>query len=184
MCAKPRDRCLAQTKPESNRPSRYGSPLSFMLRFMAWLLIFGVAYALFSLQCRPAMGFLTRGTAQLSGLLARLIAGTVTVRANTIEHAGFTVAVIDECSAVFEILIFVAAVLSIRVNWRRKFLGLVLGVPAIVALNVTRIFVLLLAGAYSASLYEFLHLYLWQATIIVSIAAIWWGWLRLTERYA
>ena len=45
--------------------------------------------------------------------------------------------------------------------------------------NVLRIILLLVVGAYSKPLFDFLHLYFWQATLTVIIATIWIGWLLL-----
>ena len=51
--------------------------------------------------------------------------------------------------------------------------------PAIYLFNILRIFVLLIVGSTSKRAFDFMHLYFWQATLILMIATVWVGWLML-----
>jgi len=79
----------------------------------------------------------------------------------------------------FEMLIYLAAVLSFSTTIRKKLLGIAMGLPAIFVFNLVRITILLVAGAGSMEVFNFMHLYLWQVTLIVMISTIWIGWLYL-----
>ena len=92
---------------------------------------------------------------------------------------GFAVEIIDECTGLLEIVIFMAAVLSFGTTIRKKALGLLLGIPAIYLFNVLRIIVLVLVGAYWPGAFDFMHTYFWQVTLILMIGSVWVGWLYL-----
>jgi archaeosortase B (VPXXXP-CTERM-specific) len=89
------------------------------------------------------------------------------------------VEIIDECTGLFEMLIYIAAVAAFSTSIRKRLLGMAIGIPAIFLFNLARIIFLLLAGAYSKSLFDFMHLYFWQATLIIMISSVWIGWLYL-----
>ena len=42
-----------------------------------------------------------------------------------------------------------------------------------------RIVALLLVGRYLPGLFEFFHLYFWQATLIAMIVSVLYGWIKL-----
>ncbi len=98
---------------------------------------------------------------------------------DTITYQGFSVRIIDECTGLFEMVIYLVAVGAVATSYRRKLLGVVIGLPIIYLFNVIRIWVLLLAGAWSYEVFDFLHLYLWQATLILIIGTVWISWLYL-----
>jgi exosortase H (IPTLxxWG-CTERM-specific) len=76
----------------------------------------------------------------------------------------------------------VAAVLAFPSRWQAKIPGLVVGAIAIQALNVVRIVSLFYLVQWSARAFEFAHLYLWQALIMIDVLVIWLLWLRWVTR--
>jgi exosortase H (IPTLxxWG-CTERM-specific) len=90
---------------------------------------------------------------------------------------GFSVTIIEECTGIYEGLILAAALLAYPTAWRHTLVGFALGMPLIYAMNVLRIAVLLVAGGYSQSWFDFMHLYFWQVTMIAMVAAAWLAWL-------
>ena len=55
--------------------------------------------------------------------------------------------------------------------------GLLLGCPLIYLFNVARIAGLIAVGRYWHEAFEFMHLYFWQATMIVMITSVWLLWI-------
>ncbi len=103
--------------------------------------------------------------------------------ADTVIHFGpFAVRIIGECTGLFEMAIYAACVLAFPTNWRKKSLGLLLGIPAIYAFNVLRILCLLIVGRYAISSFDFFHLYFWQGTLILMITSVWMLWVYLVVR--
>ena len=88
-----------------------------------------------------------------------------------------------ECTGIFEALIFLAAVLAYPTTWGKKFIGIGLGVPILYAFNVLRILVLLEVGCHWIALFDFMHLYFWQATLILMITSVWLLWILKVVRH-
>jgi archaeosortase B (VPXXXP-CTERM-specific) len=85
--------------------------------------------------------------------------------------------IIEECTGVYEVLIFAAAVLAFPTIWPKKWVGLGLGLPLLYFFNVLRIAVLILVGKYMPQYFDFMHLYFWQATLILMITSVWLLWI-------
>ncbi|MCP4685020.1 MAG: hypothetical protein GY867_06160 [bacterium] len=151
----------------------------FVLSFLTGLIVLGYLYAYLSVTYREQLVWLLELTALLSGGLASLFADGVTQIGDTITYQGFSVRVIDECTGLFEMVIYLVAVGAVRTSIRNKVLGLLIGLPVIFGFNVVRIWLLLVAGAWSFEVFDFLHLYLWQATLILLIGSVWISWLYL-----
>ena len=95
----------------------------------------------------------------------------------------FGVTIVDECTGIFEILIYTAAVLAFPTTWRLRCLGLALGAPLIYAFNVARITLLIVIGYLLPGVFDFMHVYFWQTTMVVMITAVWLLWvLRVVRR--
>ena len=60
---------------------------------------------------------------------------------------------------------------------RDKGIGILLGLPILYALNVLRILVLLVAGSQFPESFEFMHIYFWQATLVLMVSAVWLLWI-------
>ena len=95
---------------------------------------------------------------------------------------GFDVRIIEECTGIYEAIIFVAAVLAYPASPGKKAIGVALGLPLLYLFNVLRILVLLGVGRFCPGLFEFMHLYFWQATLVLGITALWLLWVRFVVR--
>jgi len=153
--------------------------LRFIVGFLLSLVAGGFLFAYFSSSYHGWMQWLMEFTAALSGSAVGLFTGDASYGGQICSFQGFTVKIIDECTGVMEMVIYTAAVVAYPTGWRNKLWGLLLGIPAIYVFNVVRIIFLLVVGAYSQAVFDFMHLYFWQATLIVIIATIWIGWLML-----
>ena len=177
MASKKNRKHAAQAKSGDTGRSRSLAPaLKFVLSFVGSLAVLGTVYAWITARYHDSFGAFMEFTATISGGVASLFAD-ITRSGRYLTCGGFSVEIIDECTGVLEMVIFLAAVVAFPTTWRKKLIGAALGVPLIYLFNVIRIIVLLFAGAYSNALFDFLHLYFWQGTLIIIIAAAWIGWL-------
>ena len=76
-----------------------------------------------------------------------------------VVFGGFSVQIIEECTGLYEILIYAAAVLAFPTTLVRKGIGIVLGAPLLYAVNVLRIAFLMFAGRFYPATFDFMHLY-------------------------
>ncbi len=126
---------------------------------------------------------LTRWTAWFEWKVCDLVGASVSLDGNLVSLDGFAVRIIEECTGIFEVIIFAAAVLAFPTTGLKKLIGLGLGVPILYAFNVMRILVLLVVGRYKPSIFEFMHLYFWQATLILMITSVWLLWIFKVVRH-
>ncbi|WP_435100902.1 exosortase H [Arhodomonas sp. AD133] len=92
--------------------------------------------------------------------------------------SGVAVAIQPGCNGVEAMITLTAAVVSFPATWRQRLVGLGAGFVAIQVLNVVRIISLFYLLQWNEALFEFAHLYLWQALIILDALVVFLIWLR------
>ena len=120
---------------------------------------------------------LTAWTAWLEWAALAPFSEEASLDGNLVHLGSFAVRIIEECTGVFEVIIFVAAVLAFPTTWQKRAIGLGMGIPLLYLFNVLRILVLILVGRYWPSIFEFMHIYFWQATLILMITSVWLLWI-------
>jgi exosortase H (IPTLxxWG-CTERM-specific) len=91
---------------------------------------------------------------------------------------GFAVSIERGCNGVEAVLILISAVLAFPAPWKHKLVGIGCGFLAIQTLNLIRIISLFYLGQWNLKWFEWFHLYLWQALIILDAMVVWLVWLR------
>jgi exosortase H (IPTLxxWG-CTERM-specific) len=97
------------------------------------------------------------------------------------EH-GFAVSIEAGCNGVEATIVLVAAVLAFPASWRRKLAGLAIGIVAVQGLNIVRVISLFYLGQWNFSVFEWAHLYVWQALIMLDVLVVWLLWVRTLPR--
>jgi exosortase H (IPTLxxWG-CTERM-specific) len=158
---------------------RYGFT-GFLVRLALYL---GAAMALAPRLSEQTMQPFRDATAALAAALFGLFSDSVSAHGDIVAISGaFSVQIVSECFGLLEMAIYAAAVLAFATSWRKRLLGLAFGLPVIFAFNLLRIGMLLLVGVHSRALFEFAHLYFWQATLVLGITALWLLWVRFVVR--
>jgi exosortase H (IPTLxxWG-CTERM-specific) len=155
----------------------------FVARFA---LLLGIEVTLYPIATRRwfwAVEALTAGTARLGYAVLRAAGADASRDGNLVTLGGFGVQIIEECTGIYEAIIFVAAVLAFPARPGRKAIGIALGVPLLYAFNVLRVLVLLGVGRSWPGLFEFMHLYFWQATLVLMITSVWLLWIFKVVRH-
>jgi exosortase H (IPTLxxWG-CTERM-specific) len=93
-----------------------------------------------------------------------------------ISGEGFSVKILANCNAIFEIMLFLSAIIAFPALLKEKVFGGVLGTILIYLLNLLRVVLLFLIGAYSPQFFEGTHIYVAQSTFIVMVAIFWLFW--------
>jgi len=93
-------------------------------------------------------------------------------------ESGFAVSIEPGCNGVEALIILFAAIFAFPAPFRNKLIGFAIGFVAIQALNLVRIISLFYMGQWSMTWFEWFHLYLWQALIILDALVVWLIWLR------
>lgn len=126
-------------------------------------------------------------TAQLARISAAALGvfdPAVIASGKLLQHGltGLGVTIEPGCNGVEACIILSAAVLAYPSSWSMKAVGLALGFVAIQAVNVLRVITLFYLLAWNEAAFEFAHLYLWQALIMLDVLVVWLLWVRQVAR--
>lgn len=154
-----------------------------MLRFFGAFI--AVQAILFGLELTPWIQ--RRFVEPWTGILASFSAGLVKFfDGSAVAHGkvlqsmanGFAVSIEAGCNGVEATIVLLAAVLAFPAPWPRKLAGLAAGIIAVQGLNVVRIISLFYLGQWNFQVFEWAHLYLWQALIMLDVLIVWLLWVR------
>lgn len=169
--------------PTSKIRSYWANPqLRYPVLMILYLLIGGSAFT-WALTAYPGpIETVDRWTAIVVHQFIGLFTPLTTQRNAIVTLDGFAVAIIIECVGLLEMVIYSACVLAFPAPIRAKAWGIPLGCAAIFTFNVLRIATLLVVGRHWNDYFDFFHVYFWQATLIVMIVAVLYGWIKLFVR--
>lgn len=122
----------------------------------------------------------TSFVADISAWIIQFFDDNVTSVSNIIRDktTGFGVRIERGCNGVEALIILFAAIFSFPAPIKHKVIGFVIGFFAIQGLNLVRIVSLFYLGQWNQVAFEWFHLYLWQALIILDAMVVWLVWLR------
>ena len=122
--------------------------------------------------------------ASCSAFVLHFLDSNVMSNGNVLQdvRTGSGIAIEAGCNAVEACIMLAAAMLAYPAALRWKITGLVIGCLAIQALNLVRIVSLFYLVRWSVPAFEFAHLYLWQALIMLDVLLAWLVWLRWITR--
>lgn len=154
-----------------------------MFRFFAVFLT--IQLALFAAELtKPVQQALvipfTESIAWLSAWLVKLFDQGVISQGIVLRDvdSGFAVAIQAGCNGVEATIVLIAAMLAFPSPWRWKFIGIGLGFIAIQFMNLLRIITLFYLGQWNSTAFEWAHLYIWQALIMLDVLVVFLIWLR------
>lgn len=158
-----------------------------MTRFTILFLL--LLLGLFTLCLLPPVErhFVLPFTAALADICTGLVSmfdAHVIAEGNVIRSTtnGFAIAIERGCNGIEAMIVLTAAVLAFPAPIRHKLIGLAVGFIAIQALNVVRIISLFYLGQWNMTAFEWFHLYIWQALIILDALVVWLIWLKYLPR--
>jgi archaeosortase B (VPXXXP-CTERM-specific) len=162
----------------------YQNPANrFVVLFLIYLAALAFFYPRFSLRYANVVEAMAELTALLSGAFFEPFSDVVKQQGKMILFGGFAVEIIEECTGLYEMLIYAAAVFAFPTSLVKKGIGIALGVPILYGINVARIVFLVWVGRYYPGVFDFMHLYFWQATLILMITSVWLLWIFQVVRH-
>ena len=128
----------------------------------------------------------TTGLAKLSTTLISAFDSDAVSAGKVIRSTanGFAVSIERGCNGIEAVIILFAAIFAFPATLRQKLAGFAVGFVAIQGLNLVRIISLFYLGQWSMTWFEWFHLYLWQALIIIDALVVWLLWLRWLSKRA
>lgn len=128
-----------------------------------------------------------------TGFVAYISAGVASFFDSSIQAEGIVmrslangtaVKIMPGCNGVEAMICLAAAILAFTASWKHKLMGLIVGFVAIQLLNIVRIISLFYLLQWNKEWFEWAHLYVWQALIILDaliIFILWIRWLPVEE---
>lgn len=168
--------------------------LRFSILFMILLMVLFTLEVLGPVETYVIFPF-TAFLAKFSTWLILMFDDSVHTFGNVIQSTtvSWGVAIERGCNGVEAVIILFAAIFAFPAPWKHKLAGFIAGFFAIQALNVVRIISLFYLGEWETAKcvpgaechrvwFEWFHLYLWQALIILDALVVWLVWLRYLPR--
>ena len=119
--------------------------------------------------------------AKISTWLVTLFDGQVEATGRVMRSLsnGFGVSIEKGCNGIEATIVLVSAMLAFPSPWKHKIIGILSGFVAVQALNVVRVISLFYLGQWNATAFEWAHLYVWQALIMLDVLIVFLIWIRL-----
>jgi len=168
----------AKTKPKS-----YKAIVRFCLIFLGLLIILTTTFPFLSDRFNPQLTWLMVATADVTGFFLKLFGLTVRVSGRIVSLPNFSIEVVGECTGLYEMLIFLAAMIAYPAGWKKKLIGAGLGIPSLYVINVIRMIFITMMGNWSPQTFDFLHMYFWQVAMILIIVTVWVLWIEKVVHY-
>lgn len=151
--------------------------IRFVIIFSLLITTFYVIYYL-SLD---NLAFLKNYIAVLLSLTLNILGIDATAKGEDVFLKGFSLKIVEECTAAFASLIYISCVLAYPSNLKSKLMGIGFGITVIQIINLGRLVILSFTGLYYPDIFEYVHTYIWQSVFIVFVIVVWLVWL---ERFA
>ena len=114
----------------------------------------------------------------ISGALLNIFGFKTTASGDLLSSARFAINVEKGCDGVAPMILYWATIAVFPMKWMYKWQGLLYGTIFLFALNLIRIISLFLAGIYARSIFDFLHVDVWQILFIAFTIFVWVYWYR------
>jgi exosortase H (IPTLxxWG-CTERM-specific) len=98
------------------------------------------------------------------------------------QATGFGVSIEAGCNGVEAVIILMAGMVAFPAPMRLKLIGVLIGCVAVQAANILRVISLYYLGKWDKEVFDFAHLYLWQALIMLDVLVVWLLWIRAVAK--
>ena len=95
---------------------------------------------------------------------------------NSVVSPRFSVGIEKGCDALEPAALYLAAVLAFPVGMRLKLPGILIGVPALLLINLVRIISLYYIGVFWPDSFDMMHIEVWQPAFILLLLLFWAIW--------
>jgi archaeosortase B (VPXXXP-CTERM-specific) len=161
----------------------YKPIIRFCLLFLGLLIVLTFAFPSFTEKFDPQFTWFMAATADITGFCLKLLGFSAQSSGRIVSLPNFSVEIVGECTGLYEMLIFLAAVIAYPSSWRKKLIGVGLGIPILYGINIVRMVFITLVGNWSPQSFDFMHMYFWQVAMILIILSVWILWIEKVVHY-
>lgn len=116
-----------------------------------------------------------------SGIL-NLFGQDTTARGMDLVSPQYSLSIKKGCDSIAPIMLVVAGILLFPAEWKKKLLGIGIGIVALFTLNLVRIISLWFIGLHAPDLFEFMHIEFWQVVFIGLAIGYFFYWLNWASK--
>jgi len=101
---------------------------------------------------------------------------------DVLNGSQFSMSIKNGCDAIEAIAILLCAMLIYPASYKNKITGLVVGSILLIILNIIRIVSLYLTGIYAPSIFDVMHISVWQIIFVIVpmlIVMFWIDWIQI-----
>ena len=164
-------------------------PKKFSLKKIPWALVkiyifFGLSLVFFfallanSFFFKNVMEPFTAFIAFCSSMILNVFGSWTSVSGTNLSSSDFGINVVYGCNGAFATAILLSGIVAYPSRIREKLTGMLIGIPAIFAINQLRVISLFLLGRKYPTVFEEVHVYVWQPIIIIFAMFVWDFWAR------
>ncbi|ODS40418.1 hypothetical protein BEH94_08325 [Candidatus Altiarchaeales archaeon WOR_SM1_SCG] len=95
-----------------------------------------------------------------------------------INMPNFSLEVIYECIGIWAVVVYSSFVMAYPANLKKKLTGIALGVPGLLVIGIVRMVSLAVIGVSYPDLWEYVHLFLWQLSLIIFVIIFLLLWIE------
>lgn len=145
---------------------------------LGWLLVIGLA--------RAEVAFPGHALAPVSESLAFLVQALLQAAGSEVARHGallyvpgtFAYEIVIGCSGLLPAGVITTAILASPGTSTAKVWGVLVGVPAVLLVNLLRLAHLFHVGVTAPGRFALAHEVLWEALLVAFVLALWWSWSR------
>jgi len=165
-------------KPVPSKLKSYKPIIRFCILFFGLLILLTTTFPFLSDKFNSQITWLMVATSDITGFLLKAFGLSVQTHGNILSLPNFSVEIVGECTGLYEMLIFMAAVIAYPSGWRKKLIGAGLGIPLLYLINIIRMIFITIMGNWSPRTFDFMHMYFWQVAMILIIVSTWVLWIE------
>ncbi len=125
----------------------------------------------------PLLAPLTTLTAKTTFVLLELLRLDVMREVSVIyQPGGFAFEIYYRCTGFLPVACLAVSILGYRGHLRHKLVGLAVGVPLLIVLNLIRLVHLFLIGVTKPEHFELAHRFFWEGAMVLAILVLWLAW--------
>jgi len=159
----------------------YSSKNFFILFLLILLILFFVE--LLSITQQTIIIPWTEFLAGLSSSLVSFFDPNATAHGILLQDSktGFAVSIQPGCNGIEATIVLIAAISAFPASIFQKLSGIFIGFIAVQTLNIIRIISLFYLGQWNMTLFEWAHLYIWQAFIMLDVFIVFILWIKVIQ---
>ena len=154
--------------------SRNADILKFAGTYLFYIGFFVLIYVIF----QEKFGFLSNLTASTLSALLGIFGVNHTIDETVLYLGGISLKVIDECTGIYELFVYAGCVMAYPTSSNKKLAGIAFGIPAMFSINMVRLLSLAFVGLWFPSIFNYVHYYLWQVTLILLVVIVMLVWIE------